>query len=232
MCTALGYKGKDILYGYNLDVDPAVWNFGIYKTENCFTVGIKVGNTLYYTHGVNRTGAFGNLPYMNGSNMPVPSGMKKERIDLLIDRYIRGKYSYEDVDRILSEKSVVNAKGLSMHSLIGSPDGDMTIVEPGYGIKKISGNHAVLSNFPVLADLTDYSNPFYGKDRYDIAESYLEKANDLNVREALDLLYSLRQDGQWGTRVSFVYSRNENAVYYFLDGDISDIKIHIFQNRR
>lgn len=232
MCTAIGYKGKDIIYGYNLDVDPAVWNYGIYKTENYFTIGIKVGSTLYFTHGVNNTGAFGNLPYMNGSNMPSPEGMKKERIDLLTDRYIRGKYSYDDVKRILSEKAVVNAEGLSMHSLLGSPEGDMAIVEPGYGIKKVSDRYAVLSNFPVLADLDDYSNPFYGKERYDRAVSILESADDLGVRSALDLLYTLRQDGQWGTRVSFVYSKNENAVYYFLDGDVKNIQIHEFQNRR
>jgi hypothetical protein len=80
-----------------------------------------------------------------------------------------------------------------------------------------------------LTELSDYSNPFYGKDRYDKALSVLQKSNeDFNVADALDLLKQVKQEGQWGTKISFVYSRNENAVYYCLDGNFDDIRIHRF----
>ena len=95
MCTAIAKKGHDLLYGFNLDIDPDVWDFSLYKSDKVFTVGIKVGSTVYYTHGVNRDGHFGNVPYMNGAEFTPPRGARRERIDLMTDRYIRGNYSFE-----------------------------------------------------------------------------------------------------------------------------------------
>ena len=37
MCTGFVRKGKDLIYGFNLDIDPNVWSFDIY---------IKQRNTL------------------------------------------------------------------------------------------------------------------------------------------------------------------------------------------
>ena len=54
-------------------------------------------------------------------------------------------------------------------------------------------------------------------DRYDAALSILrESGDDFSARDALKLLDAVKQTGHWGTRVSFVYSGNENAVYYAL----------------
>lgn len=229
MCTAIAYKGNDLLYGFNLDIDPAVWRFSVRKTKSYFAVGITVGKTTYLVHGVSKTGRFGNVPYMNSEPLPAPSGAKRERIDLLNDRYIRGKYSFADVETILRTKAVVCIPAAPMHSLIGSENGDFLIVEPGSGYRKVEENYAVLTNFPVLTELADYENPFYGKGRYDRAVSVLRAAGaDFSVGDVLRLLHETRQDGQWATRVTFVYSRNENAVYWFPDGDISLMEKHVF----
>lgn len=229
MCTAIAKKGSDLIYGFNLDIDPAVWNFRLYLTKKLFSVGITVGSTTYYTHGVNSSGQFGNVPYMNGEAFVPPKGRKRERIDLLTDKYIRGKYSFGDVERILAEKTVVSIPAATMHSLIGNGNGELLIIEPGYGCRRVESNYAVLSNFPVLAALEDYSNPFYGKDRYDKAESVLMQSDDrFSVSDALELLNAVKQSGQWGTKVSFVYSGNENAVYYCLNGDFTKVECHRF----
>lgn len=229
MCTAIAKKGKDLIYGFNLDIDPAVWNFGLYKTKDYFTVGITVGSTTYFTHGVHKDGRFGNVPYMNGEVFAAPKGVRRERIDLINDRYIRGKYSFTDIQKILTEKTVVCVPAATMHSLIGNGEGEMLLVEPGYGSRAIQDDYAVLTNFPVLANLTDYSNPFYGKDRYDVAEAALKmSAPDFSAQDALTLLEKVKQTGPWGTRLSFVYTKNENAVYYCLNGDFSNIQIHRF----
>ena len=230
MCTAIAYKGKDdILYGFNMDLDPAVWKYSVHKTGNLFAVGITVGSTTYYVHGVNKNGNFSNTPYMNGEVFTVEKGLGRERIDLMSDRYIRAKYSFSDIENILDTKSVVGIPSATMHSLIGNKDGDFLIVEPGYGHVKVQGNYAVLSNFPVLANLKDFSNPFYGKDRYDKALSMLKDRRSLSVSDMLGILDSVRQTGKWGTRVSFVYSSKDNAVSYFLNGDISTLQVHHFQ---
>lgn len=229
MCTAIAKRGNDLIYGFNLDLDPAVWKYSLYRTKNYFTVGITVGKTTYFTHGVTKDGNFGNVPYMNGDYIPAPKGAKRERIDLMIDKFIRGKYSYADIEKIIETKTVTAIPAVVQHSLIGSGDGDFLIVEPGYGIEKADKDYAVLTNFPVLADLTDFSNPFYGKERYDYALSVLEKSgDDFSAEDALRLLYDVRQEGQWGTRVTFVYSRNEKAVYYFTDGNIEETEVYRF----
>ncbi len=76
MCTAIAYKGDDLLYGFNMDIDPEVWHYSIHKTKFLFAVGITVGKTTYYVHGVNKNGSFGNVPYMNGEVFPFPHGMR------------------------------------------------------------------------------------------------------------------------------------------------------------
>ena len=229
MCLAIAYQGDDLLYGFNLDVDPKVWQFSLHKTKSMFAVGITVGKTTHYVHGINRNGNFGNVPYMNGASFSAPKGARRERIDLMNDRYVRGRYSFEDIEEILRTKALTCIPEATLHSLIGDADGRFLIVEPGYGWKKVDGHFAVLSNFPVLTELPDYSNPFFGKDRYDRALAVLSNAGaDFSAEDALRLLHETKQEGPWGTRVSFVYSRNRNTVWYFLDGDISHTQEHVF----
>lgn len=228
MCTAIAFKGDDLLYGFNFDVDPAVWPFTVRKNKNLFAVGIAAGKTTYLVHGINRCGSFGNVPYMNGDAVPVPHRGLRARIDLMSDRYVRGRYSLADVEDILRTKTLYGIPAAPMHSLIGNGDGQMLIVEPGLGYRRVDENYAVLTNFPVLTALPDYSNPFYGKDRYDKAVSVLSSARpDFSAEDALQLLYDVRQEGQWATRVTFVWSRNRNAVYYYLNGNIGQAECHM-----
>ena len=229
MCTAITYRGSDLLYGFNLDIDPCVWKFSVRKTPKVFAVGITVGKTTYLVHGVRSDGRFGVVPYSNSERVPVPRGLRRERIDLMSDRYLRGKYSYADVEQIVRTKAVVSIPAAPMHALFGSGCGDVLLVEPGFGYRRVEEPFTVLTNFPVLTALSDYSNPFYGKDRWDRAASVLSRAGtDFGAEDALRLLYETRQEGPWATRVSFVYSKNRNAVFYFLNGDPSQTEIHRF----
>ncbi len=230
MCTGFIKKGNDLLYGFNLDIDPSVLSFDLYKTDDYFSVGIKVGGTLYLTHGVNKEGQFSNLPYANDETHGIyRRGKSVERIDLLTDRYIKNEYSYEDILEILKTKPMVNVPRGSMHSLIGNRDGHILLVEPGNGYQEIKENHAVITNFPLLCPLDDYSNPFYGKDRYDKATKILqESGSGFSALDGIKLLEQVAQDGTWATRVSFVYSKNEHCVYYVLDRDFNHIQKHFF----
>ena len=228
MCTAMYYRGDDTVYGFNLDIDPQVWNFRVIATKACFSVGITVGSTTYLTHGVTADGRFANLPYMNGAPFTPPRGARRRRIDLLVDRYLRGKYTFGDLDDFTEKGAVVSPPAASMHALFADGEGRAMIVEPGYGRRKVTENHAVLTNFPVLANLTDFSNPFYGKDRYDVAADALRSCADFSAADALRLLEQVKVTGRWGTRVSFVYSQKERAVWYALDGDFSKIQKHGF----
>ena len=226
MCTAFIHRGEDLLFGYNLDLDPAVWKYKLCKKSDLFTVTITMGKTVYYTHGVNAAGQFGNLPYMNGEDMGhMGVGRGQYRLDLLVDRYIRGRLSYPELLDIAEHKTLVSPAGASFHSLIGDGEGHMLLLEPSYGRREWDGDYACVTNFPLLPTLNDYSNPFYGKERYDTACDILSAASDgFSALDGMALLEKVKQEGQWGTRLSFVYSRKENAVYYCEDGDFGRIE--------
>ena len=54
-----------------------------------------------------------------------------------------------------------------------------------------------------------------GDDRYERALKRLEQcSSDFSISDAFHLLYDVRQEGVWATRVSFVYSAKEQTVYY------------------
>ena len=226
MCTAFIKRGSDLLFGYSLDLDPAAWDYRIIKNQKLFTVAIRLGSTTYYTHGVNAAGAFGNLPYMNGEDVGHKGvGRNQYRIDLLVDRYLRSKFSYAELLDIAKNKTLISGAGGSFHSLIGDAEGHILLLEPLFGFREIEENYACVTNFPLIPVLSDYSNPFYGKERYDSAVKILSEAGaDFSVQEGLALLKSVKQEGQWGTRLSFLYSRQENAVYFCTEGDFERIE--------
>lgn len=225
MCTGFVKKGKDLIIGYNLDIDPAVWDFKLLMNKDLFTVAIKIGSTTYYTHGINSNGNYGCIPYMND---PTPYRSKgHERIDLLVNNYIRGKIDYKDV--IAScKKEVSNINFGSMHALLCDREANCVIVEPGCGYKEIEDDYAVISNYPLLKPCLD-DNKFYGKDRYELVTKVLKESNsDFNYLDGLKLLKEVSQVGTWATRLSFVYSKCDNAVYYCDGCDFDNIKVHKF----
>lgn len=227
MCTGFVKKGNDLLFGFNLDIDPEVWSFGLYKNDDYFTVGIKVGKTLYFTHGVNKEGHFSNVPYMNDPEHGKYRAIKnRERIDLLTDRYIRNRYSYDDVLNVLKNKTIVNIPNGSMHSLLADADGHVLLIEPEYGYKEIHDNYAVISNFPHLTEI-DHYEWYFGKDRYDKARDILKSAgDDFCAMDGVNLLRQVKQEGKWATRISFVYSKNENCVYYVMNNEFDKVEKH------
>ena len=226
MCTAFIRRGEDVVFGYSLDIDPNLWKYKLVKRNDLFTVAITVGSTTYFTHGVNAAGHFGKLPYMNGEDEGHKGvGRGQYRIDLLVDRYIRSKLGYEDALKIVKSKTILSGPGASFHALLGDREGHMLLIEPSYGYREVEGHYACAANFPLLPLLDDYSNPFYGKDRYDTACEILAAAGkDFSPQDGLALLQKVKQEGQWGTRLSFVYSRNENTVYYCENGDFDSVE--------
>ena len=53
--------------------------------------------------------------------------------------------------------------------------------------------------------------------------------DDFSVQDGLHLLREVKQEGNWATRVSFVYSANENAVYYALERNFDQANRHQFE---
>lgn len=229
MCTGFVKKGNDIIFGYNLDIDPSVWAYSLVKTDKLFSVAIKVGATTYYTHGVTAEGKFSVLPYANDEQLCHGASKKgTARVDLLTHRYLLGKYGFADVLNIAQNKKIVNVKNCSMHALFADESGDVLLVEPLRGYKLIEQNFAVVSNYPLLTQVTDFK-PWFGKERQEIATQILQSSDDdFTAMDGLNLLGRVAQQGIWATRVSFAYSHNERCVYYVMDGDFANIQKHCF----
>ena len=57
-----------------------------------------------------------------------------------------------------------------------------------------------------------------------LLQKVLSKASkNFSINDALELLERVKQEGQWATRISIVYSKNNNAVYYCEDNKFKEI---------
>lgn len=260
MCTGFVRRGKDVIVGFNMDINVEALEYQVYAEPDKFYIGAdckeieaeltkipglsecyQLENHVRKIHGINSNGNFGNqLNNMDFHKAPFMVGTNVVSIDQIIDDYISGKISFDQIVSIAQEKEItqipkgaVDIPSIAFHSIITDKAGRIMILEPGNGYSIIKEKYAVLSNFPILELPGDFSEDrfgYYGKDRYDTAMNMLrESTDDFDVKAALKILESVKQVGRWGTRVSFVYSNNENAVYYCLEGQFNQIQKHSFK---
>ena len=229
MCTGFIKQGKDTIFGFNMDLPDGLWDFKVYPKKDMFYVGIKVNGKVYKTHGVNAKGQFANMPYMNAPECgKYRRGKDYRRLDLLVNDYISGKLDYQDVRKITETKIIVNVPECSMHTLFGDSNGHMLLVEPGFKAEEQTGDHSVISNFPILEkpeNLVPENDGWYGVDRYQKAEDMLAKADaSFGLTEGMKVLEAVSQTLYAPTRVSFVYSVNTHTVRYALERNYTDAK--------
>ena len=241
MCTGFVRKGKDVIVGFNMDINIRAFDYDIVANKEQFYVEIKSGEVVVKAHGINHLGNFASQ-LNNMDFTKAPFRLEKNVVPLyeIVDDYISGKISYNEILKMASEKEIVNMPGqainmpcIAMHSLIADRQGHIMILEPGNGYCVLQGDYAALSNFAFLenpANLTPENYGYYGKDRYDKAMQLLRESNDdFSIQDGLELLKAVRQTGEWATRVSFVYSNNENAVYYVIENDFEHVTRHLFE---
>lgn len=190
--------------------------------------------------GVNRFGSFGNqLNALSFSRAPFEISADTVPLYTLVDRFLAGKINLDAIIQTAREKRIVNLPGAAaglpdpaMHSLLSDREGRILMLEPGNGYAEIRESYAVMSNFPMLilpTDLTEERFGYYGMDRYQTAVRMIEAAgSDLCPENALAILSAVRQEQYAPTRVSFVYSQNENKVYYTLEREFAHIRTHQF----
>ena len=244
MCTAFVRRGKDVIAGFNMDINPEAFEYDIFANSKEFYIGLKthiVSHPVIKIHGVNSKGNFANqLNNMDFYKVPYEESINSISIDRIVDDYISDKITFDDIKTITDIKEVtqipngaVDMPTIAFHSLITDSKGRIMMLEPGNGYSIIKEKYAVLSNFSMLElpeDLTSEKYGYYGKDRYDIAMECLKNSTDeFSVTDGFSILNKVKQVGNWATRVSFVYSRNENSVYYCIDGEFNDINKHTFR---
>lgn len=232
MCTRFVYNGNDTIVGFNFDIDLAVWNHTVIKEKDRFYIGIKMPDGNYHSfHGINENGNVGTLLYVNGNeNGQCMNDNMCITIADLTEDFIKGRISMDDAINIVKNNKIVYAKDATMQAMYSDRKGRVLIIEPGLGYRLEQTRYSLMTNYSVLKPETTKSAIVFGDDRYERAMEKLEKCdNRFSVSEAFHILKSVKQEGLWATRVSFVYSVGENKVYYVLNNHFEHVLEYQFE---
>jgi hypothetical protein len=252
MCTGFVRKGKDIITGFNFDMNiggmdycPVIEKDRVFlgmrfspQVLDMMPTVIRPKNGIRLIQGVSAGGhVAGQLMNMNFSKIPAAFEPDMLTNDMLTDLFVTDRYSGSQLVELLGKRQVCNIPGdngtsVALHSLFIDPDGNIVFVEPGNGYAVIREQYFTVTNFSILEppmDLNEEQFGFYGVDRYRKSLNILKNStDDFTVADGLKLLNEVKQTGEWGTRFSFVYSRNEDSVYYCAEGQFDCVKVHRF----
>ena len=220
MCTRFVYNGNDTIIGFNFDIDLAVWKHTVIKEKDMFYIGIKMPDGDYHSfHGINKNGNVGTLLYVNGNEKgKYIADQKCCTISELTEKFIKGAITFDDALNIVQNSKIVYAPDATMQAMLSDKNGRVLIIEPGLGYRFEQAKYSLITNYSILSPETTKPYIVSGDDRFERADEQLKKSgDDFSVTEAFNILKSVKQEGLWATRVSFVYSIRENKVYYVLN---------------
>ena len=91
--------------------------------------------------------------------------------------------------------------------------------------------YSLMTNYSVLKPESTRPYIVRGDDRYERAQAQLENQKEtFSVSDAFHILKSVRQEGLWATRVTFVYSVMEKKIYYVLNNDFEEMSEYSFDS--
>lgn len=255
MCTGFVRKGKDIITGFNFDMNIGGMDYCPVIEKDRVFLGMKFSpdvlammppevrpkNGIRLIQGVSAGGhAAGQLMNLNFSKAPEKYEPGMLTSDLVTDLFVTEGYSCRQLTELMEKQRVYNipkdtGTPVALHSLFTDPEGNIVFVEPGNGYAVIREKYFTVTNFSILEpplDLNEDQFGFYGVDRYRKSLSILKNStDDFSAKDGLKLLNEVKQTGEWGTRFSFVYSRNEDTVYYCAEGDFDHVEVHHFSEQ-
>lgn len=228
MCTSFIWRKDEKLIGMNFDNNGM--KYSVNKTEDWFVVYVDGGRGKYPSFGVSKNGKFFNnlLVDSNGKgNYRRPSNKVTHTTKLVTD-ILSGVISLDDFNEYLSKTEVVNTPDHSCHNMIIDDKDNVWIIEPGRGCiysPAEESKYYVMSNESII-DMRN-RNVESGCTRYGAIKHSLEAYEHLNVEKAFDVLAkAFQKEGEWVTELSFVYSKEENKVYYCFNGNIENIELY------
>ena len=150
----------------------------------------------------------------------------------MTESFIKGVITLDDALNIVQNNRIVYAPDATMQAMLSDKNGRVLIIEPGLGFRLEQAKYSLITNYSVLSP--EITKPYIvsGDDRFERADELLKSCNDsFSVGEAFQILKSVKQEGLWATRVSFVYSVNENKVYYATDKNSQAKYISMYTNK-
>lgn len=231
MCTRFLHRGDDIITGFNFEIDLAAWDHQVVLEKDRFFIGIlRPDGVRHSYHGVHRNGNAGTLLYVHGS----PAGAYREGPDCLTiadltERFIRAEITFDQALALVQTRRIVYAPDATMQAMLSDRQGRVLIVEPGIGWRAEYAPYSLMVNTSLLDPASTAPFALPGDDRYQRAEQLLKGSSaGFSVRDGLALLEEVHQEGIWATRVSFVYSVREQAVYYTENNRFDRIQVYRF----
>ena len=231
MCTRFVYRGRNIITGFNFDIDLSVWTHKVMEEKERFYIGILRPDGVYHSyHGVNQNGNAGTLLYVHGN----PAGAYQDddncmNIADLTEQFIKAQISFDEVLQIVRSKKIVYAPDASMQAMLSDIHGRTLVIEPGIGYREENSKYSLITNYSLMKPESTRDFIVPGDDRYERALKLLDNCkNEFSVSDAFTLLQNVRQEDAWATRVSFVYSVNERTVYYAENNHFEHIKKFTF----
>ena len=231
MCTRFVFRGRNIITGFNFDIDLSVWTHKVMKEKERFYIGILRPDGTYHSyHGVNRNGNAGTLLYVHGNSAGVyQEGDTCMTIADLTEQFSKAQIFFDEVLQIVKSKKIVYAPDATMQAMLSDVHGRTLVIEPGIGYREEQGRYSLITNYSLIKPESTKDFIVPGDHRYEVALRLLDSyKKELSVSDAFALLHTVRQEGAWATRVSFVYSVNERTVYYIENNDFKNIRKFTF----
>lgn len=231
MCTRFVYRGSDIITGFNFDIDLSVWKHKVIREKERFYIGILRPDGIYHSfHGVNQNGNVGTLLYVHGNSAGAyQKGRNVITVADLTEQFIKAKISFDDVLQIVKSKKIVYAPDSTMQAMLSDVHGRTLVIEPGIGYREGQGKYSLITNYSLIKPESTKDFIVQGDNRYERALQLLDSyKNEFSIYDAFTLLHTVRQEGVWATRVSFVYSAKERTVYYVENNCFEYIRKFIF----
>ena len=231
MCTRFVHRGEDIITGFNFDIDLSVWTHRVMTEKDRFYIGILRPDGTYHSyHGVNRNGNTGTLLYVHGN----PAGAYRNdpncmTVAELTEQFINAHISLDDAIQIVQNRTITYAADATMQTILSDIRGRVLIVEPGLGHRIEQSGLSLITNYSLISP--NSTKPFIvpGDDRYERALDLINRyGSNFSVADAMEVLREVRQEGEWATRVSFVYSAKQNTVFFVENNNFNQVSKFAF----
>lgn len=227
MCTSFTFRGDDILTAMNFDNNGMKFKLSFSKPNQFFVI---VNGAPSF--GVNIDGVFINHLMVDSNDKGAyRRGKNIVHTIQLIKDILNSKIQSNEIGNYLVNREIVNVPDYSAHCMITDAKGNSWAIEPGRGkiYSPVDKEHYfIMTNFS-LCDLNAGKIVMgCGYDRYVKVQTLLNDTKTLNVNSAFKILEATKQEGNWSTDFSMVYSKKENTVYYGFNGNFNDIEKYSF----
>lgn len=167
MCTGFTRRGKDIITGFNFDMNiggmdycPVIEKDRVYlgmrlspEVLAMMPPSVRPKNGIRLIQRVGAGGhAAGQLMNLNFSKMPERFEPDMLTNDLLTDMFVTDKYSCKQLTELLEKRHVYNIPAdtgtpAALHSLFTDAEGNIVFAEPGNGYAVIRERYFTFANF-------------------------------------------------------------------------------------